>query len=197
MIPTESVYATFIKPLTEFTKLYNDRKYINASMIGAQIDGFENMPLEEALKDTEVVDNRDLSSEFKYDIANIVERLKKVKDSLKSATSFLQEGEQLTKSLHNNLTRAKTVNAEILKLLKKVSMNYLELSSNLAKSNQLFDFITMSEKIDLDYEMKMMREFTYESVNNINEKLNKYYVNAQKRVLIIFNMLEKALGEIE
>lgn len=197
MIPTESVYATFIKPLTEFTKLYNDRKYINASMIGAQIDGFENMPLEEALKDTEVVDNRDLSSEFKYDIANIVERLKKVKDSLKSATSFLQEGEQLTKSLHNNLTRAKTVNAEILKLLKKVSMNYLELSSNLAKSNQLFDFITMNEKIDLDYEMKMMREFTYESVNNINEKLNKYYVNAQKRVLVIFDMLEKALGEIE
>ena len=197
MIPTESVYATFIKPLTEFTKLYNDRKYINASMIGAQIDGFENMPLEEALKDTEVVDNRDLSSEFKYDIETIVERLKKVKDSLKSATSFLQEGEHLTKSLHNNLTRAKTVNAEILKLLKKVSMNYLELSSNLAKSNQLFDFITMSEKIDLDYEMKMMREFTYESVNNINEKLNKYYVNAQKRVLIIFDMLEKALGEIE
>ena len=76
-------------------------------------------------------------------------------------------------------------------------MNYLELSSNLAKSNQLFDFITMSEKIDLDYEMKMMREFTYESVNNINEKLNKYYVNAQKRVLVIFDMLEKALGEIE
>ena len=197
MIPTESVYATFIKPLTEFTQTFNDRKYINASLIGAQIDGFENMPLEEALKDSQEIESRELENKFQYNIPTITERLRTVKDGLKTAIDKLQEGQRLTKSLHNDLVRARNISPEILKLLKKISVNYLDLSTNFANQNPLFDFITTSEKIDLDYEMKMMREFTFDSVNNMNEKLCKYYTNAQKRVEYINKMLETALEEIK
>ena len=197
MIPTESVYATFIKPLTEFTQTFNDRKYINASLIGAQIDGFENMPLEEALKDSQKIESRELENKFQYNIPTITERLRTVKDGLKTAIDKLQEGQRLTKSLHNNLVRARNISPEILKLLKKISINYLDLSTNFANQNPLFEFITTSEKIDLDYEMKMMREFTFDSVNNMNEKLCKYYTNAQKRVEYINKMLETALEEIK
>ena len=197
MIPTESVYATFIKPLTEFTQTFNDRKYINASLIGAQIDGFENMPLEEALKDSQKIESREFENKFKYDIPTIIERLRAVKDRLKTAFDKLQEGQRLTKSLHNSLVRARNISPEILKLLKKISINYLDLSTNFANQNPLFDFITTSERIDLDYEMKMMREFTFDSVNNMNEKLCKYYTNAQKRVEYINKMLETALEEIK
>ena len=197
MIPTESVYATFIKPLTEFTQTFNDRNYINASLIGAQIDGFENMPLEEALKDSLKIENRELKNEFKYDIPTIIKRLRAVKDGLKTAIDKLQEGQRLTKSLHNDLVRARNINSDILKLLKKISVNYLDLSTNFANQNPLFDFITTSERIDLDYEMKMMREFTFDSVSNINEKLSKYYTNAQKRVEYINKMLETSLEEIK
>ena len=197
MIPTESVYATFIKPLTEFTQTFNDRKYINASLIGAQIDGFENMPLEEALKDSQKIENRKLKNEFNYDIPTIIERLRAVKDGLKTAINKLQEGQRLTKSLHNDLVRARNISPEILKLLKKISVNYLDLSTNFANQNPLFDFITTSERIDLDYAMKMMREFTFESVSKINEKLGTYYINAQKRVEYIDKMLETALEEIK
>ena len=197
MIPTESVYATFIKPLTEFTQTFNDRKYINASLIGAQIDGFENMPLEEALKDSQKIESRELENKFQYDIPTITERLRTVKDGLKTTINKLQEGQRLTKSLHNGLVRARNISPEILKLLKKISVNYLDLSTNFANQNPLFEFITTSEKIDLDYEMKMMREFTFDSVNNMNEKLCKYYSNAQKRVEYINKMLETALEEIK
>ena len=197
MIPTESVYATFIKPLTEFTQTFNDRKYINASLIGAQIDGFENMPLEEALNDTQKIEDRELKNEFRYDIPTIIEHLRTVKDVLKTAIDKLQEGQRLTKSLNNDLVRARNISPEILKLLKKISVNYLDLSTNFANQNPLFEFITTSEKIDLDYEMKMMREFTFDSVNNMNEKLCKYYTNAQKRVEYINKMLETALEEIK
>ena len=197
MIPTESVYATFIKPLTEFTQTFNDRKYLNASLIGAQIDGFENMPLEEALKDSQKIESRELENKFQYNIPTITERLRTVKDGLKTAIDKLQEGQRLTKSLHNNLVRARNISPEILKLLKKISINYLDLSTNFANQNPLFEFITTSEKIDLDYEMKMMREFTFDSVNNMNEKLCKYYTNAQKRVEYINKMFETALEEIK
>ena len=197
MIPTESVYATFIKPLTEFTQTFNDRKYLNASLIGAQIDGFENMPLEEALKDSQKIESRELENKFQYNIPTITERLRTVKDGLKTAIDKLQEGQRLTKSLHNDLVRARNISPEILKLLKKISINYLDLSTNFANQNPLFEFITTSEKIDLDYEMKMMREFTFDSVNNMNEKLCKYYTNAQKRVEYINKMFETALEEIK
>ena len=197
MIPTESVYATFIKPLTEFTEIYNDRKYINASMIGAQIDGFENLTLEEALNDTQKIEDRELKNEFRYDIPTIIEHLRTVKDGLKSAIDKLHEGQRLTKSLNNDLVRARNITPEILKLLKKISVNYLDLSTNFANQNPLFDFITTSERIDLDYEMKMMREFTFESVSKINEKLGTYYVNAQKRVEYIDKMLTTAIEEIK
>lgn len=197
MIPTESVYATFIKPLTEFTEIYNDRKYINASMIGAQIDGFENLTLEEALNDTQEIEDRELKNEFKYDIPTIIEHLRTVKDGLKTAIDKLQEGQRLTKSLNNDLVRARNISPEILKLLKKISVNYLDLSTNFANQNPLFDFITTSERIDLDYEMKMMREFTFESVSKINEKLGTYYINAQKRVEYIDKMLTTAIEEIK
>lgn len=197
MIPTESVYATFIKPLTEFTQTFNDRKYINASLIGAQIDGFENMPLEEALKDSQKIESREFENKFQYYLPTIIERLRTVKDGLKTAIDKLQEGQRLTKSLNNDLVRARNISPEILKLLKKISVNYLDLSTNFANQNPLFEFITTSEKIDLDYEMKMMREFTFDSVNNMNEKLCKYYTNAQKRVEYINKMLETALEEIK
>ena len=32
MLPTESVYAAFIEPLTEYSQNFNDRKYINTSL---------------------------------------------------------------------------------------------------------------------------------------------------------------------
>ena len=166
-------------------------------MIGAQIDGFENMPLEEALKDSQKIENRELKNEFNYDIPTIIERLRTVKDGLKTAINKLQEGQRLTKSLHNDLVRARNISPEILKFLKKISVNYLDLSTNFANQNPLFDFITTSERIDLDYEMKMMREFTFDSVNNINEKLSKYYTNAQKRVEYIDKMLTTAIEEIK
>ena len=67
MLPTESVYAAFVAPLEEFTAKFNDRKYINTSLVGAQLNGFENMSLEKALNDSEIVDVQDLDINFSYD----------------------------------------------------------------------------------------------------------------------------------
>ena len=79
MLPTESVYAAFIQPLSEFTQDYPDREYINTSMVGAQIDGFKNLPLEEALKDSETVEKREVKTDFQYDIQSIKDNLFKEK----------------------------------------------------------------------------------------------------------------------
>lgn len=196
MIPTESVYAAFIKPLTEFTEQFNDREYINTSLVGAQIDGFENMSLEEALADAPVIEDRNPVSDFKYDYNLIKSGLLNHIKSLNTALVRVNEGQKLVKNFKNELKRYKTLSVEVLKSLKKLSVNYLDLSSNYSLENKIFDFITTAERIDLDYEMKMTRELSAENVAKLSEKLGLYYDNAEKRINSVIKLIDTILGEI-
>lgn len=197
MIPTESVYAAFIAPLSEYTEMFPDREYINASLEGAQIDGFKNLPLEEALKDSETITNRDLPDSYRFDIPSIIEGLKNYDAGLSSLLERVQSGKQLIRSFNNDLKRYRSITQEILKSLKKISSHYLELSTEGAKQNLIFDFITTAERLELDYEMKMIREFTPESVGRISEKLAKYYENAETKINTVSGLIRKTVGELE
>lgn len=194
-LPTESVYAAFIRPLSEYTQLFNNREYINTSLVGAQIDGFENMPLEEALKDSMPIEGLDLSVDFEYKKDDVLRNFELKIEELKEAKSTIEDGKKYLKSMNNDLNRYKTVNVDILKTLKKLSLNYLSLSGDFAAKSKLFDFITIAEKIDLDYEMKMTGDFNYTSVRSILEKINLFYNNAEKKINEICLLAEKVIKE--
>lgn len=196
MIPTESVYSTFIRHLSEFTKIYNDREYINTSLEGALIDGFKNISLEEALKDSEAVGNIEINDSFEYKIDLIKENLNNIITELELAKEKIQDGKRHSKSLNNDLTRYRSINPEILKTLKKLSVNYLELSGDFSNKSKIFEAITASEKIDLDFEMKMIKEFNFESVNRLNSHISKYLANAEIRIIEIENIINKNIAEI-
>ena len=196
MIPSESVYAAFIQPLSEFTQIYPDCEYINTSLVGAQIDGFKNIPLEEALKGTGIIENRELKSDFKYDVQNIKDNLFKIKESLQPALFITDELKKISKNIKNDLKRYKNVTQEVLKSLKKLSTGYAALSYDFGTKNKMFDLITTAEKIELDYEMKMMNEFTIESVTNIVQKMSDYANKAEEKIHIISSEIEKVLSEI-
>lgn len=182
MIPTESVYAAFVSPLQEFAQTFNDRIYINTSLVGAQLDGFENMGLEEALKDSKPVGDLSLEGDFEYDRDLIMSNLSRKFDELKIALSIIEEGRRYAKALNNDLKRYRSATVEVLKTLKKLSVNYVSLSADFTEKSKLFDFITTADRIDLDYEMKMVQKFDVETVTNICEKISKYYDNAEKRI---------------
>ena len=196
MIPTESVYAAFIQPLTEFTQVYSDIEYINTSLVGAQIDGFKNTPLEEALKDSTVIENRELISNFKYDIQNIKDNLFKYKESLKPALLITDEIRKIAKNINNDIKRYKNVTQEILKGLKKLTSGYTALSYDFSKKNMLFDFITTSERIELDYEMKMTKEFTVDTVSNIVSKMLDYANKTDEKIKTVSAEIDRIIGEI-
>ena len=196
MIPTESVYAAFIQPLSEFTQTYSDREYINTSLVGAQIDGFKNMPLEEALSGTERIENRELFSDFEYNIQNIKDNLFKAKESLQPALFIIEELKRISKNLNNDIARYKNVTQEVLKGLKKLATGYTTLSYDFSAKNKLFDFITTAERIDLDYEMKMTREFTVETVSNLVHKISDYTIKTEEKIKTISENIDKIIGEI-
>lgn len=183
MIPTESVYATFVKPLESYAQEFqNKHKFINTSLIGAQINGFENMPLEEALKDEESVKSLDFKNEFKHNQELIVNNLKEKLLELKNITTHLEKGFKLTKNLNNDLKKFRYINQDILKLLKKVCLNYMYLSDDFSQKSKLFNFIISSDKIDLDFLMKNTQDFSLENVIKINKKLASFYTNTEKKI---------------
>lgn len=195
MLPTESVYAAFVNPLQEFAKHFNNLTYINTSMVGAQIDGFENIPLEDALANCEPVGNITLSDTFEYNKTSIKTKLQAQIDELKQAQTMIDEGLRIYRNLSNETVRAQGLNEKVLKCLKSLSLNYLELSGNFSNKSKIFDFITVADKIVLDYEMKMITEFNPQNVKHISDKIAQYYKNAQERIIEIEKLIEGVLNE--
>lgn len=194
LIPTESVYATFVKPLQEFTETFNDREYINTSLIGAQIDGFENMSLEQALENSQPIGNIELTCEFKYNRTEILENLKIKLQEVKQAIPKIEEGKQISRNLKNDILRYKAATTDILKTLKKLSLNYIEVTGELANNSKILEYLVTSFKIDLDYEMKMMREFNAKNITELNKKLASFYENIEKRITIMERIINESIN---
>lgn len=195
MIPTESVYAAFVKPLSEFAEHFNRIEFINTSLVGAQIDGYKNMPLEEALKDSVPMEKNEFDTSFEYDKNLISKNLESNLRSLEEALKFTSEAELLLNRLSNGLKRSKIVDENVLKLLKRVSLIYLNLTGEFSAKNKLYDLISAAGKIDLDYEMRMVQQFNYESVVRIADKLLEYFTKTDSGIKEISSMIKGILDE--
>ena len=154
------------------------------------------MSLEEALKDSEVIETFEINDTFSYNIDSIKQNLGKILDELKDAKDKIQAGKQCSKSLNTDLLRYKNATTEVLKSLKKLSVIYLELSDNLSSKSKIFNAITVADKIDLDYEMKITKEFNFDSVNKINKLILKYLENAEIRINETESIITKNIAEI-
>ena len=84
--------------------------------------------------------------------------------------------------IKNEIKRARIINADILKILKKITANYLALTTDFVNKSRMFEFIITADKISLDYEMKMLKEFSLEKVTNLVHKLALFYENAEKGI---------------
>ena len=174
--------------------MFNDREYINTSMEGAQIDGYKNMPLEEALKDTQPIETREIKSDYKLDLTSLKTNITTEISNLNKTKEDVLNGEKAVKTLNNDLKRYKAPTVEVLKDLKKVSQLFLTLSTS--KADTLFDFITASEKIDVDYEMKMTGKFTVETLTNLIIKFANYFNNAEKKIDRVIQLLSNTLEKL-
>ena len=58
----------------------------------------------------------------------------------------------------------------------------------------MFEFIIANDKINLDYEMKMLTEFNFNNVMNINNKLIDFYSNANKRIFNIERLINESIN---
>lgn len=191
MLPTQAGYATFIEHFREFAYLNKDLELINTSMIGAQIDGFKNMPLEKALENANVIKREEFSESYEYDKKKILENLEKDKKTLKDILQEISKTEKYMYKYERELKRAKIVTVEANKHFKNLLGLYDKITVQYYNSNPLFQILSFNEHIEVDYALRSTEEVTVERIQFVYTLLKPYFQEIKKKTLNIIEKIEQ------
>lgn len=195
MIPTQAGYAGFIEHFKEFALQNKDLDLINSSMIGAQIDGYKNIPLEDALINSPVVEKiqlnpkpvsknslcatKNLDKEI-ANLLNILEEIKKAKDYILKYEKELSLRKVLTQE-------AQSLFKQILDCHDKITFEHFN-------KEALYQLLAFNETIELQYAIKITEKLDTERTNTIFSLLKTYFENVENN---INNVIQPLKGQIE
>lgn len=205
-LPTSNAYAMFIEYIKEFGIRFNTKcKLINSSSGGAQIDGFENIPLESALKsvasaklDKSVLLNFD--SKQNYNTKEIILRLQDEIGAISKVYPLFIKGKEYVDKIKQELANRNTVTEVAIKTLKKASMLYVEIANKHILNNKLLKMASMKEHCELSYLMKqndLGSDLDFEAANKFLSAFDDYYFNIRKNLYWLWYMLKKTISELE
>lgn len=196
-LPTQSGYATFIEHFREFA-FYNknELELINSSMIGAQIDGFENIPLETALKDVEPI-NQDIKLPqipFTYNKNKILRILEEEENILKKILNEFEPVDEYMFKYEKEVQRRRVVTPEagkyfnlLLNLYKKVHME---------NQGPLYQAASFGPNSEIQFRLKETESFNTESIQTLYELLKTYFTTVKNNILAITNKIDIQRGII-
>lgn len=197
MLPTQSGYATFIEHFREFA-FYNkkDLELINSSMIGAQIDGFENIPLEEALKDVEPIkENIQLPQiPFTYNKNKILRILEEEENVLKKVLKEFEPVDEYIYKYEREVQRRRVVTPEagkwfniLLNLYNKVHME---------NQGPLYQALSFTPNADLQFRLKETESFNTETIQVIYGLLKTYFGTVKENIAKVTEKIDTQRGII-
>lgn len=177
VIPSQADYATFIEHFREFAVINKDLDLINSSMIGADIPGFKNIPLEEALTNIDIIENRvDFTSKhFEYDKNEILSKFAEERAILCKVWTEMQVAKDYVFNYDREFARRRIFNAETNKYLKKMLELYQNIASTYYVSSPIFKALAFNEEIELKYLLSNHEKHTTADIQNVYEQLKKYF----------------------
>lgn len=182
MLPTQSGYATFIEHFREFAFLNKDLELINTSMVGAQLDGFKNIPLDKALENESTIERIELSKPFKYNQNNILENLEKEKKELKDILEKFAKAKEYIFKYDREFHRRKTVTPEANKMFKNLLNIYNTISHEYYAVNPLYQILAFNENIELEYLIKMTEKVDMEKIKQAYILLKRYFEQIEPKI---------------
>lgn len=192
MLPTQSGYATFIEHFREFA-FYNshDLELINSSMIGAQIDGFKNIPLEEALKDVEPIkeDKKLPQIPFNYNKNKILRILEEEENVLKKILKEFEPVEEYIFKYEREVQRRRVVTPEAGKYFNLLLNLYKKI--NMENQGPLYQAVSFTQSADLQYLLKETENFDTAGIQAIYNLLKTYYGSVKNNILTIIDKIDK------
>ncbi len=197
MIPTEAGYAMFIDFFKEFADLNQNLELINTSMIGAQIDGFSNIPLEKVLENTETLEKKEFISEFNFNEIDIIEKLKADLVKLNEINEYIEKAVLLLSKYEKEITLRKIITEEAIKIHINIAQIYDKLSMDYYKNFEIYNIIVFGEHIEIQHLFKQINNFPKEEkINKMHSALKEYFYNAQEKIPVIKEKIQNALNKL-
>lgn len=181
LLPTTAPYATFVEFFSEFAYNNQNLDLINTSMVGAQIDGFKNIPLEEALKDVSVVKKIELPEPFEYDKVKILANLNSDIEMLTNILNYFITAREYIFRYETDLEENKVLTREAIECIKLLLSLYEKINDE--NQTYLYKTISFKENIEIVFELNEAETFEIDKVETIFGLLKTYYGNVEKKLL--------------
>lgn len=191
-LPTERAYAIFLEQFIDFARDNRHLDLINTSLKGAQIDGFKNIPLTEALESATSFDKMAITQSWQCDKQSILTKLKNDKIALENALNLTKKAEFILQRLDKKVRINRPITQEAAALIKDMFKIYKNIYNEYYTKNSLYNLVSLNDTIEFEHAIKTMSPIT-----NSNNKylidcffaLKKYYTNVNKNGLLILNKI--------
>ena len=205
MLPTDSVYSLFIDYIQDFAKRHkDDRILINSSIGGAKLDGFNLLPLKEAIEKYagNIIDKSSLvdssSFEISVDYRKIVDNFKRERELLKSVLPDLNKGLSLVQNLNKELDRARIYSSKASSIASKIIEIYLHLTNDIMTKHRIYKMIALAQYSEISYLMRLDKNISsYNDAKEYFDAFFTYFRNVSLKVEKIISFIDTAINELE
>lgn len=190
MLPTLAVYAVFVDYFVEFAEANKELTLINSSMLGAQIDGFENIPLDVALENDPVIKKIDYFEPFKYDRKKFFENLKKSKDKLKDILKEFKKAKDIILKYDREFKKSKKITPKLIKYVSQLLDLYNTISDEYENSH-LYKSISFQEHNEVLFMIEENEEFDVDNVKSLYISLKIYFKGLEIKMNEVIDLIEE------
>ena len=197
LIPTEAGYASFIKHISDYAKQLENIELINTSLKGAQIDGFENKSLEDAMKNAKKSKKIELKSDFSFDTKTIKDRLNNTLNSMKKSMEICDECGKSVSRLSMDYKRNKVIDKDKLLKIRKLIEQYTLLNDHNNNDNLIFRYTTAAEEMVLNDILTKVKAYNEKTTLKVIQGLKDYYNNIHPKLERVITTLTNTIDKIE
>lgn len=193
MLPTQGGYATFIEHFREFALNNQDLDLINSSMIGAQIDGFKNIPLDEALLNTASI-NETVELRLKplsYNREKIRKNLSEEYNLFTRLFKDFEKAQEYIFKYEREFRRSRTTNDETIRYFKLLMNLYSEICLKYTAQSSLYEAISYTEDIEIQYLLNNTEIVDVQSILLVYERLKRYFNITGQKLVETIKQLER------
>ena len=192
-LPTTADYASFISQFEEFAKQYGNKlNLFNTSLEGAKINGFEDLPLENLLKNTEKLEKVTLNKVPNYNLNEIKTSMQKEIETLSSLQNLMLKAEKLVGNYERELEKNQnTLTPQAGAYFKQLMILYVDISQTYSQQSLIYRLIHKSASYTISYNLRLHPVSDAKSIELIFGNLKQYFTGVSKEIKFIADTLEK------
>lgn len=191
-LPTTYDYASFILQFEDFAKQFQkELNLYNTSLVGAKIENFEDISLEDVLKNKPQIERKSLKNEYKCDLDTIISNIKFELIVIDELFKLLNSAQSLIANYDKEYNNRKSLNENCIRYFKQLLMMYIDMKNTYCQKSRIYMYLQKSYSLDLEYAMKINKGDNPNSINEVYGLVKMFIMSVTKTMGEIQIILKK------